>query len=78
MAFSQLSDERLGEHALQLGGIERSCIFPCPFKRVQRWVKISRLASDIGSWSLLGRRGASEGFDFLILMSVMTSTYKLG
>lgn len=65
MAFSKLSDEGGGEHAFNLGGIERSSVLSSSFKWVESWVEISRLPSDTGSRCLVRSSRSRERFDFL-------------
>ena len=54
VAFSELGDERGGEHALKFSGIKGTGVFSSSFEWVQSRVEISRLPSNAGSWCLMG------------------------
>ena len=54
MTLPKLGDEGGGEHAFNLGGIERSGVLASSFKWVESRVEISRLPSDTGSGCLVG------------------------
>ena len=65
VSIPQLRDEGRSKHPIKLGGIEGSCIFSRSFERMKGRVEVSRLASDIRPWGLVGRCWASEGLDLL-------------
>lgn len=57
MTVTQLGNERGGEHAVELGGIEGSGILSCSFEGVERWVEVAGLAGNTRTWGLVRRRG---------------------
>lgn len=65
MSSTQLCDEGLCKHSFQLRGIEGPRVLSRPFERMEGWVKISRLTSDIGARGLLRRHWAGKGLYFL-------------
>lgn len=58
MTVAQLGDEGGGEHAVELGGIESSCILSGSFEGVERWVEVAGLAGNTRTWGLVRRRGS--------------------
>lgn len=65
VASSQLAHKRLCKHSLQLGGIQRFCVFSGSLKGMQRGVEVSGLPRRLGgSVGKIGVRGPRNGLDF--------------
>ena len=73
MAFPHLGNEGGGEHPIQLGGIESSCVLSCSFEGMESWIQIPRLAGDTRAWGLMRGRWASQSLDFLSIVLVIQS-----
>ena len=65
MTTSQLSKERVGEHALELGGIEGAGVLSGALEGVGGRVEVAGKALDVGVRGLDRVGSAGKGFDFL-------------
>lgn len=63
MSASQLPDERLRMHALQLDGREGALVLAGSLEGVQRRVEVAGLLGGIRAWGLMLRDGATQSLD---------------
>lgn len=77
MSSSQISNEGLREHALQLRSVQRARVLSRPLERMQSGIEVARRAGDIAAGRLGGGCGAGERLDFLkkLLVSATSPSY---